>query len=294
MSRFTLKDLESLSGIKSDTIRIWEHRYRLLSPHLTKTGRRWYEDSDLKRLLNISVLYNSGVKISRIAKMTGEEIESRTMTLSEGHRKPENIIAALIMGMNSFDENAVNDLLMKCLINKGLENTFTEIVFPFLNKVGLLWQTGSINVAKEHFVSGIFRQKLFSALDSLPPNTGKSGKKVLLFLPEGEFHELGLLFFSLLIRKNGHNVIYLGQSVPYDSVVETAETWIPDFVVTGNLTSLNMKDSGSYLKRLSTALPEQKIYAGGEMAHSARKLKLKNVKPLFVLSDLDFLYNLKP
>jgi methanogenic corrinoid protein MtbC1 len=289
MSRFTLKDLESLTGIKSDTIRIWERRYRLLSPHITKTGRRWYEDDDLRRLLNIAVLHNNGVKISRIAGMNKTEIESGTMTFSEGSRKPENIIASLIIAMNTLDETAVNELLMKSVINRGFERTFTEIIFPFLNKMGILWQTGSINAATEHFISGIFRQKLFSAIDSLPADREKDAKRVLMFLPEGEFHEMGLLFFFYFIRKNGHTVLYLGQSVPYESVLETAKKWKPDIVVTGNLTGLNLKDTRGYLKKLSADLRNQLIYAGGVMAEPAEKLKLKNIKPLHVPDDLDFL-----
>lgn len=289
MSKFTLNDLESLTGIKSDTIRMWERRYNILSPNRTSTNRRWYDDDDLRRLINISVIYHNGFKISKIAAMDDKEIIERASSFSEGSKTPDDIISSLVLAMNSFDESAVNEVIMRCVINTGFEKTFTEVLFPFLHKVGFMWHTGAIDITTEHFITSLFRQRLISAADSLPSMVSIRGKRVLMFLPEGEFHELALLFYFYVIKKRGHSVLYLGQATPFDSMISACAKWSPDIVITGLKTELNTSNPGEYLKMLSAVLGRQKIYAGGVLAHHADKLKLHNVKALRSETDLDFL-----
>ena len=289
MSRFKLHDLESLTGIKSDTIRMWERRYNILSPNRTPTNRRWYDDDDLRKLINISVIYHNGIKISKIAAMEDNEIMETSSLLSEGSKTQEDIISSLVLAMNSFDENAVNETIMRCVINTGFEKTFTEVLFPFLQKVGVMWHTGAIDITTEHFITSLFRQRLISAADSLPSTTSIHGKRVLMFLPEGEFHELALLFYFYVIRKRGHRVLYLGQATPFDSMISACAKWSPDIVITGLRTELNISDPEEYLKMLSAVLGRQKIYAGGVLANYADKLNRHNVMALRSETDLDFL-----
>jgi len=289
MSKFTLNDLESITGIKSDTIRMWERRYNILSPNRTPTNRRWYDDDDLRKLINISVIYHNGIKISRIAAMDDKEILERASSFSEGSKTPEDIISSMILAMNSFEENAVNEVILKSVINRGFEKTFTEVLFPFLHKVGIMWHTGAIDLTTEHFITSLFRQRLISAADSLPAAMSAQGKRVLMFLPEGEYHELGLLFYYYVIKKRGHRVLYLGQSTPFDSMISACAKWSPDIVITGLKTELNTSDPEEYLRKLSAVSGIQKIYAAGVMANHADKLNLKNVKALRTETDLDFL-----
>jgi len=289
MSRFTLKDLESLTGINSDTIRIWERRYNILNPKLTVTGRKWYEDDDLKKLINISILNNKRIKISRIAKMSNKEIADYSTSLSELSKNSGNMISSLVIAMNSLDENSVNELIMKSVISRGFEGTFTKVLFPFLRKVGVMWYTGAINPATEHFVTGVFRQRISAAIDSLPPVNDINAKRILMFLPEGEFHELTLLFFSYVLKKKGHRILYLGQSTPFDSIIQAVALWKPEVVITGIHTELNLPDPGEYLRKLSENLKKQKIYAGGGLADYADKLKFRNVKALRSENDPEFL-----
>ncbi len=289
MSKFTLSDLESLTGIKSDTIRMWERRYNILNPNRTTTNRRWYDDDDLKKLLNIAVLYHKGIKISRIAAMTDSEIIENALSVSEGSKTSGDIISTLVIAMNSHDENAVNEVIMRCIISRGLEKAFSEVFFPFLHKVGLMWHTGAIDITTEHFITAVFRQRLIAAIDSLPNKLHVQSKRVLLFLPEGEFHELGLLFYCYVIKKRGHKVLYLGQSNPYESVSSACKAWSPDIIITGLQTELNTSDPEEYLKKLSALPVKQIIYAGGELAHHAERLNLHNVKSLLTEEDLNFL-----
>jgi MerR family transcriptional regulator, light-induced transcriptional regulator len=289
MSKFTLSDLENLTGINSDTIRIWERRYSILSPNRTLTNRKWYNDDDLKKLINISVLYHNGVKISKIAMMTGTEIRERASSVSEGSKTTGDIINSLFIAMNSLDEHAVNEMIMKSVISRGFEKTFTEVLFPFLHKVGIMWHTGAITPSTEHFFSAILRSRLINAIDSLPAGIYSNGKKVVMFLPEGEFHELGLLFYSYIIQKKGHMVLYLGQSTPLDSLEATISNWNPDIIITGIQSGLFTTDPEEYLRKLSAMPGKQKVYAGGGLAFHANQLKLKNVKPLRSDKDLEFL-----
>lgn len=187
MEYYTLNDLERLTGIKPDTIRIWEKRYGLTIPGRTSTNRRRYSDEDLRKLLNISVLLKSGYRISQIAEMSVNDLDSNTANVLLTKTKNDDFILLLLSAMTKFDEVAVNEILLKAVIMFGVEKTFSDIVFPFLDRVGMMWHTGMINIGSEHFISNIFRRRLIAAFDNLnePPVDGS--KKVMLFLPEKNF-----------------------------------------------------------------------------------------------------------
>lgn len=286
MSRYTISDLEKLTGIRAGTIRIWERRYRIIKPHRTDTNRRWYDDDDLMRIINISTLYRNGVKISKIASMSGPEIKAGVAQLVLDPKDPETGIDALILAMTGLDENEINRILLRSIVNIGFEVTFEKIVFPFLRRVGIMWHTGSVDIGAEHFVSNIFRKRLISAIDSLPASGIEDRKKVLLYLPENELHELGLLFFAYIIRKAGHETLYLGQSTPYNAMSDVAERWHPDIIVTGALTGLPFVRPEEYLKRLSSVYIDKKILVSGALAGYTGKKSYKNVFAISSSADL--------
>ncbi len=286
MDRYTISDLEKLTGIMAGTIRIWERRYRIIKPHRTDTNRRWYDSEDLKRILNISILYRKGIKISKIATFSGPEIEEKVKLLTRESSDSETQIDSLIVAMSDLDEERINDILMRSVINRGFEPTFTTIVFPFLRRVGVMWHTGSVDIGAEHFVSNIFRKRLISAIDTLTPPANPDAKKFLLYLPENELHEMGLLFYKYVIRKRGHKVLYLGQSTPINGLVDVVDRWHPDFLVTGALTSLPFDKPEDYLKRISTAFRDKKILVSGILTRYAEKVSLENIIPFESLADL--------
>jgi len=286
MDRYTIADLEKLTGIMAGTIRIWERRYRIIKPHRTDTNRRWYDDDDLKRIINISILYRHGLKISKIAALTALEIAGKVASLTRESTDTVTQIDSMIVAMTDFNENAINDILMRSIISTEFEPTFENIVFPFLRRVGILWHTGSVDVGAEHFVSNIFRKRLIGAIDSLPPGDKPDRKKVILYLPEDELHELGLLFYTFIIRKSGHEALYLGQSTPFNALEDVVKRWHPDILVTGSLTGLPFTKPEDYLKRISTAFRDQKILVSGALAYEAGKVALNNVFAVASLSDL--------
>ena len=243
MRHYTLYELEKLTGILAATIRVWERRYNIIIPKRTDTNRRWYDDDDLRRLINISVMYHSGIKISKIARYSETELEEKVEFLTKDSVSSDTQISSLIVAMLSFNGNAVNEILLRSIINSGFEETFSNVVFPFLRRVGIMWHTGSANTGAEHFITNIFRGRLISAIDSLPPANDPKRKRVIMYLPDNELHEMGLLFYSYLIRKLGHEVLYLGQTTPFPALAEVNEKWHSDMLVTGVLSDLSISES---------------------------------------------------
>jgi DNA-binding transcriptional MerR regulator len=199
MNSFTIKDLENLSGIKAHTIRIWEQRYSFIKPERTGTNIRYYSNEELKKILNVALLNKYGFKISHIDKMKEGEIKEKILSLNQMEAQQERIVNELIQCMVDIDIEKLEMVLDKYIQARGIERTITQIIFPFLEKIGILWLTNHINPAQEHLVTNIIRQKLIVGIDGIVTSL-KVNKTVLLFLPEGEYHELGLLFMYYLLK----------------------------------------------------------------------------------------------
>jgi len=286
MGHYTLYELEKLTGILAATIRVWERRYNIIKPQRTETNRRWYDDDDLRRLINVSVVYHSGIKISKIAKYSESELQEKAEFLMSDSAGSDININSLIVAMFSFNSNAVNEILLRSIINIGFEETFSSVVFPFLRRVGIMWHTGSVNIGAEHFITNIFRGRLISATDSLPPANDPNSKRVIMFLPDNELHEIGLLFYAYLIRKLGHEVLYLGQATPFSALTGANEKWRSDIIITGALSYLSISEPEEYLKNLSSTFGSQKILVAGYLADEPALEKYNNIFPIRSVSDL--------
>jgi len=267
MIQYSIKDLEQLTGIKAHTIRIWEKRYQLIEPERTATNIRFYSDNDLKRLLNVSILNRNGLKISTIVTMCNDEINERIMEISETSHDSDNQIEQLIVAMIELDEHRFERILSTSVIKIGFDDTVVKVLYPFFEKIGILWQIGTIYPAQEHFVSNLLRQKLIIAIDGQSGNARPDSKNFLIFLPSNEWHELGLLFFNYLIKKSGYKVIYLGQSVPFEDLVEVSGKHKVDYLFTSITTPLTRKKYAEYIHQLSTSFKSQKIYITGYQTH---------------------------
>lgn len=231
MNAFTIKDIENLSGIKAHTIRIWEQRYHFLKPQRTDTNIRYYSNDELKTVLNIALLNKYGYKISHIDRMQPAEIKEKILSLGDAAAIQERIVNDLVKEMIDLNLEEFEKVLNGYIAAKGIERTVIQIIFPFLEKIGILWQTGHINPAQEHLVTNLVRQKLIVGIESTVSPVSKD-KTFLLFLPEGEFHELGLLFMYYLIKSRGARTIYLGANVPVRDVEYVIRLKKPDVVFT--------------------------------------------------------------
>ena len=239
MHSYTIKDLENLSGIKAHTIRIWEQRYTFLKPSRTGTNIRFYSGDELKKILNVALLNKYGFKISHIDRMNEAEMKERILSLNQLEAQQERIVNSLIQDMVDMDMEGFESTLNNFIAVRGIEKTILQIVFPYLEKIGILWMTNHIVPAQEHLVSNIIRQKLIAGIDNIN-NRVRLNKTVLLFLPEGEHHELGLLFMNYLLRNRGVNTIYLGCNVPANDVEYVLKLKKPDYLYT-HLTTVGPK-----------------------------------------------------
>jgi len=259
--KFSIKDLEKLSGIKAHTLRIWEQRYGILKPQRTDTNIRWYCNDELKNILNVSLLNNHGYKISKIAELNKAEIAEEVSKIVNCQINECEQVSSLIISMVEMDEQRFEKIISNQILRKGFTNTIEEVIYPFLKKIGVMWQTGSINPAQEHFISNLIRQKLISAIDGAIPLENKKQKKFILFLPEGELHELSLLYYNYILKTNGHSVIYLGQSVPLIDLQRVYEIRKADYIL--SVLTHGTQSPEAYVKDLSKSFPKVKLLLSG-------------------------------
>jgi len=276
MGKYSIKELEQLSGIKAHTIRIWEKRHNIISPQRTATNIRYYSDEDLKKIINVSLLNTHGVKISKIADMSFEEINHKILEMAESKSETSVYIDQLVVAMVDMEEERFEKILSTLIIRFGFERSITEVVYPFLTKIGVLWQTKNINPAQEHFITNLIRQKLIVAVDSLPLSASKS-KRMVLYLPENELHELGLLFCHYLARAAGYRTYYLGQNVPHDDLLSIVAIHKPEVLVT-YITSTPTGGVEAYLSKLQHDLPTLQILVSGYQTSKISKKNIPNVK----------------
>lgn len=263
MSRYSIKDLEQLTGIKAHTIRIWEKRYNIVSPERTDTNIRYYNDMQLKRLLNVSLLNKNGFKISKLASMSNDELCKAIDNLDSGLSNQALQIEHLISAMVSIDEVSFNQTITKSMVKNGFEYTLFNLIYPFFDRVGLLWLTGVINPAREHFVSSIIKQKIYTAYDKIITPIAKDAPVAILSLHENEFHEITLLISNYIARKLGFKTIYLGQSVPYESLADVLQYTKSNLLITNFVTAQDGKFIESYLQKIATDFPKLTVLAGG-------------------------------
>lgn len=266
MGNYSIKDLERLSGIKAHTIRIWEKRYDLIRPKRTSTNIRTYCDSDLKNILNISILNRNGLKISKIAQLTGSEIATLVNKLTEDSHDADSQLENLYISMIDLDESLFDKIISRAIIQMGFERMVLHLLYPFFKRIGIMWQTGTITPAQEHYISNLVRQKLIVAIDSIVTQDNPNAKTFLLYLPENELHELGLLFMHYLLKKRGQQTIYLGALLPLDSLVAVEKLKPADYIITSIVGSMDDKEIEEYLLNLSKSLPDKQILITGQQA----------------------------
>lgn len=262
MKYYSIKDLETYSGIKAHTIRIWEKRYQLLVPDRTDSNIRQYSDIQLKKLLNIAALRASGMRISMIGGLSAEDLAQKVMAL-EYEYSEQNYdvqINSLIAAIFEYDEARIQKIFSSSFLRLGMMDTFIHIVNPLMHRLGIMWSAGTIHPGHEHFFSHIYRQKIISAMDQLHEPI-ISDHRFLLFLPNNEYHELGLLLASFMIKQAGHRVLYLGHSIPNDALLQVISEHQPSHLVCANPSRPCSSQLPSWLVELSSAYQGRILFA---------------------------------
>ncbi|MBL7982437.1 MAG: MerR family transcriptional regulator [Flavobacteriales bacterium] len=259
-NRFQIRDLEEFSGVKAHTIRIWEKRYGLLEPERTDTNIRYYGADDLKAILNVSFLNQHGYKISKIAAMDRAARERLVQEVALSKGEAGDVLNTLKLAMLSFNEAVLESTSDRFEKAHGFRTLVERIYVPLLEHIGVLWQTNSICPAQEHFVSNFIRHKIIVATYALPAKTKPNGVTHVLYLPENEIHELGLIYLNYLLRSKGDHTIYLGQSVPKEDLKQICDLYPGPL----NLVSVLMahpaaSEVPAYLKELRELVPEERV-----------------------------------
>lgn len=265
MGYYSIKDLEKLSGVKAHTIRIWEQRYQLIKPHRTETNIRYYNDEQLKLLLNVSLLLKAGLKISKVSELKTSQLHDKIDALynsSNYDAALDDKINGLLNAMIELDEPRFEKIFSSVVLRIGFEEAMLQLIYPFLEKVGMMWGINKVNPAQEHFISCLIRQKTIAAIDGQLHKENKN-QKFLLFLPENEFHELGLLMAQYLLRNWGFKVYYLGQNVPLVDVVEIYKNIKPENIITFFISPKAANKPDDYLQLLKKNFPQAIIYYAG-------------------------------
>ena len=264
--QYSISDLEQLSGVHAHTIRMWEQRYNALVPHRSAGNTRYYDDEHLVKLLNIVSIHQKGLKISKICALSQDAIhnlieEDIQETVSKNQQFEFYITQLLNFGM-SYNEAAFDNLLSKCISDYSLAEAYESVIYPMLVRLGLMWRKDSICAAQEHFLTNIIRQKICAAINDLPiPSSDK--KTWVLFLPQDEEHEIGLLFAHYLLRQAGNSVIYLGSSVPLASLKEVILTCKPAYLMLFMAQKKIVKEVQKYIDEISATFENKKIYLAG-------------------------------
>jgi MerR family transcriptional regulator, light-induced transcriptional regulator len=270
MNSFTIKDLETISGIKAHTIRIWEQRYSLIKPSRTGTNIRRYSSDELRQILNISLLNKNGFKISHISKMSEADIHEKILSLNDLDAQRDRLVNDLIAKLSSMQLEEFEKQIDSYILSRGIEKTITQLIFPFLEKIGILWLTKNINPAQEHLVTNIIRSKLINGIECTHSNFRLS-KTYLLFLPESEYHELGLLFVHYLLKSRGAKVHYLGANIPMKDAVFVINNLKPD-VIYMHLTSTSSKfNLDKYVQNLKLHTGKTPVIISGYITLNYKK-----------------------
>jgi DNA-binding transcriptional MerR regulator len=291
MSTYSIKDLERLTNVKAHTLRIWEKRYGIVDPNRSDSNIRSYTDEDLKKLLNVSILNRHGIKISKIANMSVQELNQKIMEVIKPESDYLSQIESLVVSMIELNEERFEKILNQSIIKIGFEESLYHIIYPFFEKIGILWQTGTINPAQEHFISNLIRMKLFVAIDSLPNVFNPQAKKIVLFLPEWELHEIGLLTYYYLAKKHGFKVYYLGQNVPLYDLFAVSSTIEPDIIATYFVSAVNMDELKDYIEEITTHYHQQYLLISGIQAAGIQFTLPENSRK--IASAMDFKRMLK-
>jgi DNA-binding transcriptional MerR regulator len=266
MNCFSIRDIENLTGIKAHTLRMWEQRYQLCCCKRRRSRHRFYDNEDLKYILRIAYLYNNGYKISQIVGFSEEEIRRLALELRENSDNSEIYINQLTEAAIDLDQPRFEKLLHTLVLHAGFEKSVLKVLFPLLKRIGVLWLTGHVIPAQEHFASALILKKMMLAIDGLEKPVYTGGRLVLLFTPAGELHEIPLLFMQYMLKKNGVPYIYLGKNVSLEMLqwicCRHPVTQLYFHVIT-NLTKCDMKE---YVCKLSQRFPDKEIVFSGSHA----------------------------
>lgn len=296
MVRYSIKELEKYSGIKAHTIRIWEQRYQLLKPKRTETNIRYYDEEQLKYLLNVSLLIENGFRISQICGFSREVFNQHIRDLmDDAHQVASDHtivthVNGMVLAMLELDQLRFEKIIASSLLVRSFEETLIQIIYPFLKRIGVMWRTGEVSTAQEHFIYNLIKQKIIVAIDGLElPNP--DADKFMLFLPKSEFNDLLILLFTYVLKHRGRQCVYLGADIPFRDLIKVAEISRPSALFTFVKAPASKIDTQAYIYELADKFPSKEIYITGnpyfmeELEYPDNVLLIPGIKELSLILE---------
>lgn len=283
-SSYTIQQIEVLSDIKAHTLRIWEKRYAIISPKRSEGNFRFYDEKDLKKILNISFLNKNGIKISKIAKLEDEDIEQQVLDIFNHTKDYDNSFQLLTKALIDYDLPVFEDYFNNYLKSHSFEDCLFQIIYPFFDKIGILWQTNKICPAQEHLFSQFVKQLVLAKINNLSVKPTK--EKVLLYLRDNEYHELGLLVYHYFLKQKGYIVYNLGQSVPTENLDQVYKKITPKYVLTSFVAYMNEENFTEYICKVKPIFSNSTFCVSGSALFIKNLSSHDNIRIIKNLNDL--------
>jgi DNA-binding transcriptional MerR regulator len=266
MNQFTIKDIETISGIKAQTLRVWEQRYGILVAQRKESNHRIYNNQDLQQILSVAYLNKKGHKISKIAAMTREEINNHVLEQEQQEQLYENFIYQFFEVCADFDENRFNKIYQTLYKHLSFENIMLHVFYPLLERFGNRWMVDQVIPAQEHFASEHITRKIELEIQKYP--SVNKGSVTLLVLPEGEYHRLPLQYIYLLLKKNGKRAVLLGSNVSIATIKNYISKNKVEYIQLHLITAFFESTPTAFIEELLNTFTAQKIIISGPIVKS--------------------------
>jgi DNA-binding transcriptional MerR regulator len=270
MQTFSIRDMERMTGVKAHTLRMWEHRYGLALPHRKDSQHRYYTNEDLQKILRLTWLYQQGYKISRIAALNDDALSALIQEAVNHGNAYQRTIESLLNASQHFDGEMFSQLLQKAILQLGMEEAVRQVIYPYLEKIGLLWMNESVMPAQEHFSSQFIMHALIAGIDALPRPVHVT-PPIVLFAPEEEYHEIPLFFIEYILRKRGNKVINLGANTPDAAVEEYCSRRPFSQLHYHQVTNFTRYDADELLEKWCLQFPSKRIVVSGRLTSTIDK-----------------------
>ena len=290
MNKYSIDDFSKITGLNKILIRTWENRYNFVKPHRTSTNIRYYDDKMIVKALRYSTLVNAGFKISVLNKLSAEQIDDliyNQLKNTDQTNKHSLYISQILESSISFNQLLFHNTYEKCIKDIGIIESYKHVLLEALNRIGILWINDGINPTQEHFLSELIRTKIYKEIE-------KIGFKKLpkenwvLFLPKNELHDVALLFAYLILKMNGHNVVYLGQNLPHPLLLSLKDKNKIDNILFAAVSNTSKLDLIEVTNFLETHFSESKIYT----IINKKELPEDQFKELNCVTSIDEFINL--
>ncbi|RBP89565.1 methanogenic corrinoid protein MtbC1 [Cytobacillus firmus] len=260
--KYNIKAVSKMLGIQPGTLRAWERRYQIVAPKRNESGHRLYTEEHIKVLKWLIRKVDQGFSISQaVSLLENKELNAEPLQMNKEGDRSGALANELLEALLQFNETKAHDLINQAFSFYTIDKVLIDILGSLLVKIGHQWEEGKITSAHEHFASSILRSRIGMILHSFPHNGVLP--KVIAVCGPGEAHELGLLIFTLFLRRRGFEVVYLGTSIAEEDIDTVIEIVKPKFVFLSCTMKSNVPETLKLSERLAETYGKLNVGIGG-------------------------------